>query len=297
MPDYNLGIGTTGLRKEVVDAAVKQVAARSFKFKQAVTINSTSGWKNTFYREDLSISSGPIGNKFEGIPRGANFPNGSTKWEEVSVRIIKFGSQANIPWEDDISNEINVMARSIIRRTEEVVKAVDDYIWGELTEDRTLTGVIQSFAIGGAFGRGGHWDETSAAIVDNLLEASELIAINGNYDTSDLICFVSPKDHRSIMNYVADKGAQWQGPATNILINGDIGKVGGVRLIESNSVTASYALVVKPRTCATYRELVSLRSTVIDDPYRSKTIRVVEEGAIELTDPLAVVLIGGTKAA
>ncbi len=297
MVDYNLGIGTTGLRKEVVDAAVKQVAARSFKFKQAVTINSTGAWKNTFYREDLSISSGPIGNKFEGIPRGANFPNGTTKWEEVSVRIIKFGSQANIPWEDDISNEINVMARSIIRRTEEVVKAVDDYIWGELTQDRTLTGVIQSFAIGGGNGRGGHWDETSAAIVDNLLEASELIATNGNYDTSDLICFISPKDHRSIMNYVADKGAQWQGPATTVLINGDIGKVGGVRLIEATSVTASYALVVKPRTCATYKELVSLRSTVIDDPYRSKTIRIVAEGAIELTDPLAIVLIGGTQKA
>ncbi len=145
---FGLEVGSEGLRKEVVDSMVKQTAARTYKFKQAVAIVPTSAWTNTFFREDLEVSSGPTGNKFKGIPRGANFPHGSTKWEKISVRIVKYGSEVNIPWEDILSNDINVQARNIVRRTEEVVKSVDDTIWNELTEDRLGTGVVQSFAIG-----------------------------------------------------------------------------------------------------------------------------------------------------
>ncbi len=295
---FSLGIGSEGLRKEVIDSMVKQVAARTYKFKQAVAIVPTSAWTNTFFREDLAISDGPTGNKFKGIPRGANFPHGSTKFQEISVRIVKYGSEVNIPWEDILSNDINIQARNIVRRTEEVVKSVDDTIWDELTEDRSGTGIIQSFAIG-ALGltRGGSWNQSSAAIIDNLMEASQVIAENGNYDVSNLMCFVSPRDKRSIMKYLSDKGAQWDSIATDIATNGRIAKVAGITIVESTSVTASYALVVKPKTCATYKELVSLRSTTIDDPYKSLKIRIVEEGTIELTDPKAVVLISNTQAA
>ena len=127
------------------------------------------------------------------------------------------------------------------------------------------------------------------------MHASRLIA-EANYDVGNLICFISPYDKQSIMTYLADKGAQWPSIATGIATNGNIGKMGGIPLIESNSVTASYALVVKPKICATFKQLVPLQSTTKDDPFRSVMIRVVEEGVVELTDPLAVCLISNTQA-
>ena len=289
-------VGESVLRKEVVDAMVKQIAARAYKFRQAFAVVSTNAWTNTFYREDLAVSAGPEGNKFKGIPRGANFPTSDVKWEKVSVSITKFGSEANIIWEDILANDINVQARTLIRKTEDIVKAVDDANWEDLTEGRTLTGRIQSFAIvftgNEAHGR---WDQASAAIVDDMMKASELISTNGNYDVGNLICFVSPRDNRSLKNYIADKGAQWQGPATDVLTNGRTGKIAGIQIVESNSVTASYALVVKPKTCATWKSLVSLRTNTTDDPFKSWRVRIVEEGVTELTDPLAIVLIGNTQ--
>ena len=288
---YPLGAGVEALRKEVIDSVIKQTASRSYKFKQAVAVVPTSANKNTFFRENLEVSTGPSGNKFKGIPRGANFPQSDTEWQEVTVRILKFGSEVNIPWEDIISNDINVMARSIIRRTEEVVKAVDDYIWDELTQE---VGAGSSQDIG-SFSLVKHWDESSAAIVDDIKRAAEIISTTGNYATDNLLCFISPRDERSIMNYIADKGAQWTAPATNALRNGEIGKIAGVTFIASNSVEASYALVVKPKTCATYNQLVSIRSTTVEDPYKSTMIRVVEQGSISLTDPKAIVLIKGTQ--
>ena len=288
--DYNSEVGHAVLRKEVIDNMVKQTAAQTYKFKQAVSIQPTDAWKNTFFREGTSVLLGNTGNTTKGIPRGANFPHDRPNWQELTVRIIKYGLETNIPWEDIISGNINVQARSIIKLTAGVVKAVDDQIWDELTESRAGTGVIQSFAITA----GKTWNATSAAIVDDLLKASELISLQ-NYDVGNLLCFVSPKDKRSIMNYLHDKGAQYNQLGEDIARNGAIAKVAGITLIESNSVTTSFALVLKPKVCATYKELVSLRSTTIEDPYKSLKIRVVEEGAIELTDPLAIVLINNTQ--
>ena len=296
MPQYPLESGVAGIRKEVIDSMVKQTAARTYKFKQAVAIIPTNAWNNTFFREDLTIPSGQTGNATKGISRGANFPQYTIDWQEVTVKIVKHGLEDNIPWEDILSDNINVQARTIIRLTEGVVKSVDDDIWDAISETHgTQAGlnVIQSFVIDQT--SRGQWTESSAAIIDDLMKASELIATNGNYDVSNLICFISPRDHRAVKNYLADKGAQWMTIATDVATNGRVGKVAGITLVESNSVTASYALVVKPKTCATFKQLVSLRSTTIDDPYKSLKIRVVEEGVVEVTDPLAICLIKNTQ--
>lgn len=286
--------GETTLRREVIDSMVKQTAARKYKFKQAVAVVSTNAWTNTFYRENQTIPAGQSGNNTKGIPRGAAFPQYTIEWDPVSVKIIKFGLEESISWEDLLSDNIPVQARTIIKLTSGVVKAVDDFIWDQLTESRVPVN-IQSFTIGSGT-RGGHWDEASAAIIDNLMECSQLISeADNNYDVDNLMCFVSPRDKRNIMNYLADKGTQWSPIATDIARNGRIGKVAGITIVESSSVTASYALVVKPKTCATYKELVGLRSTTVEDPYRSLKIRIVEEGTVELTDPKAVVLIKNTQ--
>ena len=90
---YGIETGNTtrGIRAEVVDAMVKQTAERTYKFKQACAIVTTSAWKNTFFREDTTVLTGASGNSQKGIPRGANFPQAVVKWTELSVRIVKHG--------------------------------------------------------------------------------------------------------------------------------------------------------------------------------------------------------------
>jgi len=290
---YDLQASTQGLKREVVDAMVKQVAAPSYRFKQALAIETTNAWDNTFYREDPATSSGPTGNAFEGVPWGAEFPQRSVDFSRHTVRIIKFAAEENIPIENQWMNAINVLTRTVIRRTQDVVKAVDDYIWGELTQDfetgQTLS-EIQSYAVSTIRA----WNTTSAALLDDLLGASRLIA-NKNYDVSNLICFISPRDKQSIMSWVAEKGAQWPSLATGIVTNGNIGKIGGIQLVEAASVAASYALLVKPQTCATWKSALALTSDTETDPLKSIRFRIAEEGAVLRTDPKAIVLIKGTQ--
>lgn len=285
------GRDSPAIRPEVVDYMVKQTAQQAYKFKQAVSVVPTSSWNNTFFREDQTVLAGQSGNSQKGVPRGANFPQAYARWQEVTVRVIKHALEANIPWEDVIANGIPIQARQTIKLTEGIVKSVDDDLWDSLTESRTHTGAIQSYAVGGD----AHWDGQSAAIIDDLMSASELIGKNANVTTDNLICFINPRQKRLIMKYLSENGNQFPSIATGVVTNGNIGQVAGIQLVESNSVTGSFALVVKPKSCATYKEFVSLRSNVTEDPFKSVRIRVVEEGVCGIDEPKQICLIFGTE--
>ena len=127
------------------------------------------------------------------------------------------------------------------------------------------------------------------------MNAKQLIGV-ANYDTSGLMAFISEKDHRSIVNYLAEKGAQFPSVGNDMAKNGRVGKLAGIQLVVSNNVTASFALVVVPKVVGAWRESVSLRSDLKKDAFKGTRIRVVEMGVAQLTDPSASVLIIGTQA-
>ena len=287
---FDQQVGTTELRKEVVDKVIKGFATQAYKFKQAVSISTTNAWKNTYFRESSEALTGPTGNAIRGIPRGANFPQAVVKWEKVETFIEKYGLEDNIFWEDILTNDIDVQSRTLFRIAEGVVKAVDDEIWDVLTESQSPVN-IHTIDLGGT----GQWDKAaSAAIIDNLMECKQKIG-QYNYPTNNLMAFISEKDHRSIVTYLADSGAQFPDVGTDMARNGRIGKIVGINLVVSNSVTASFALVVVPKICGTWKSAVPLRTETVKDPFKSTKIRAVEMGVTQLTDPGAVCLISYTQ--
>jgi len=284
--------GSTTLRKEIVDGVIKGRANASYKFKQAVSISTTSAWDNSFYRESSAALSSQTGYPAK-IPRGGNFPQASVDWTKHIKTIEKYGLDDNIIWEDILTDNINVQARTLFKIADGVAKAVDDDIWNTLSEDRTVVEIQQvNLAQGTEANR--YWDVASAAIIDDLMKAKQLIG-QFNYPTNNLMCFISERDHRSIIKYLTDSGAQYPNIGEATATNGHIGKLAGIQLIVSNSVTASYALVVVPKVCATWKAAVPLSTDVTVDPFRSVRVRAVEEGVLQMTDPRAVVLIAGTQ--
>lgn len=282
-------VAQEAIRGTYYDSAVKAIADATYKFKQALTISTTGAWTNYFYRGTNTVLAGQSGNDEKGIPRGAEFPNANTSWDRIQSIIEKYGLEANIPYEDIISNEIDVVDRTLFKISQGVAASVDATIWDTLTESRSPTN-IQSITITG----GQTWDATSAAIIDDLLQAKQKIA-EENLDTSNLMAFISPKDYRSILNYLAGKGAQFPSIGADVANNGNMGKLAGIDLIVSNQVTASYALVVVPKVVGTWKELVPLQTTTKEDPYKSRTIRATCLGVCQLHTPKAAVLIIGTQ--
>jgi len=282
-------VGEGALRAEVVDKAIKGFANASYKFKQAVSISTTNAWKNYFYREASAALTGPTGNAIKGIPRGANFPQAVVEWEKVPTWIEKYGLEDNIYWEDIKTNDIDVQGRTLFKIAEGVVKAVDDEIWDVLTESRSPVN-IHTFTITATY----HWNGSSAAIIDDLMHAKEMIG-TFNYPVNNLMCFISQKDHRSIVKYLADSGAQFPSVGEDMAKNGRVGKLAGINLVVANSVSASNALVVVPKIVGTWKAAVPLQTNTTIDPFRSVRIRAVEMGVTQLTDPKAAVLIRNTQ--
>lgn len=280
---FDQGITTANMRSQFFDGTVKGFAERMYKLKQVVFIDNTGAWKNFFFRESNTPLAGQSGNAARGIPPGALIPNAVTSWERVQTVIEKYGLQCNIPWESIRTNEVNVMTRQMFRIAEGVTKAVDDQIYAGISESGTATN-IQTVA---AFAR---WSLSSAAIFDDLGAARQKIG-EYNYPTTDLVCIVTPMQRRSINSYLVSKGAQFPQLGNDTAVNGDAGQLNGIRFIETISANSSYAIVCLPKVCATWKSLTPLQTTTIEDPYVSTTVRAIEEGVLQLTDPKAVVLI------
>lgn len=281
-------VGSQNIRSQVFNKTVKGFAEAMYKFKQVVTVESTAGWKNYFYRENPTALSAGGADSVKGVPRGSSYPQAYETWDRIQTVVQKYGLESVIPWEDLISDDVDVRQRTLFRIAEGVAKAVDDQIWIDLGGTGTLSAVT-SFTLVGR-----EWDLASATIIDDLMRAKTLIAQN-NYDTTNLVALISPRDHRSIINYLASKGAQFPTIGSSVAMNGEMGNLAGIKLIVSNSVTASNALIVVPKICATWKELQSLTTTTIEDPYKSLTVRSAEVGVLQLTDPNAVIRIFGTQ--
>lgn len=285
---YDNQVGTVDVRAQTFDSAIKQIATRKYKFKQAVTIASTGSWKNYFFREKQGVLVGQSGNAIKGVPRGAEFPHAVVEWDRIQTVISKYGLEGSIDYEEIISNEIDVRNRTLVKIAEGVTKAVDDEIYTVLADTDGAGGNISSFS---AFAP---WNHSSAAILDDLGQAEQLIAEN-DYDTGDLMVFINPRDKRSMQKYLTDKGSQFPDVSGDIVRNGMIMKLLNYSIIVSRSVPASRALVVIPKRCATWKELDPLTTVTEDKPGIGIKIRTWEMGVTQLTDPKAVVLIAKTE--
>ena len=165
--------GMADLRKENVSKIVTGFALTEYKFKSLCMVEKSSAWKETYFQEtaaDLTNASSPV----EGVPRLANFPYGEVSWTEKSKRHMKHAMEGVVSYEDQRTNDIGVIARTLLRIARAIAKSVDAEIWDTLTESRTgsLTNKVTIAA-------GYEWDSDTLANQDpiaNLLNAKILIA-------------------------------------------------------------------------------------------------------------------------
>jgi hypothetical protein len=277
------GPGEDKLRATSYDLAIKQLANYSYKFKQLVSVVSSSSWKNYFFREQTDVLTNQTGNAIKGIPRGADFPNAVLTWEQVSSRIDKYGLSATIDHEDLIAGNIDMRNRTVLRIAEGVTKAVDTEISNVLSENwvasNIQTGTLQ----------GGYWNQTSAAIIKDL--AKMKAQVKAYYDNaSDFTIVINPNVEPHVLHYIYEKGNQAQ-TAGQAAFNGQIGNPAGVNIITASIVPVSFALFLVPKTCATWKSLMPLQTETKTEAFKGDTITACEYGVTELHEPKQVVLL------
>ena len=287
-------VGQADLRAENVEKIVTGFALQEYRFKQICMISKSSAWQESYYQETAADLTGGTGSAVKGVPRLANFPYGEVSWTKQSSYLTKYGMEGVISWEDAMTNNIDVIARTLLRIGRAVAKAVDDEIWDVISESQSASN-INSVAITA----GDEWDSATIANRDpiqDILNGKKKIA-ESNYDPDNGSGFLllSPKDYANLLGNANIRNAG-QFYTDAVTKNGRVGQILGLQIIVSNSVTADFALVVIAKEAATWKEANPLTVRTINDPGVKYTIRAWEIGVTQLVNPKAVTLISNTQA-
>ncbi len=283
---------TTGeptLRAEHISRIVKGFALKNYKLKPLCMIESSSAWTETYFKEtaaDLvkTTTTGITDESFEGIPRLAGFPHSEVSWEEVSGRNLKHGTSGVISWEDERTNNIPVMARTMLRIARAITKSVDDVIGAKILSE---AGNVQA--------ANATWNNAAIADRDpiqDLLNAKSLIEID-NYDPDvNAALIVHPTNAAELLGNanVRNAGQFYTDAATR---NGFIGRLLSLDVIKTTSVAEGGAQIIIRKQACTWKSVVGLQTHVMNDPLVKKTIRSGEVGQIQVPNPDAICSITG----
>lgn len=283
--------GEADLRAQAYDRIVRGFALQAFKIKPLVMVQSSSAWTESYYEEDSSELTGGLGSNVKGIPRLANFPYGEPNWTLKSARQAKYGMEGVISWEDEKTNNVDVITRTLLRVARAVAKSVDDEIYDQLLDNAGNTVTISA---------GNEWDSATVANqnpIQDILNAIKLITVD-NYDVIDGTgaILLNPIEWALLLGNesVRNAGQFWTDSVTR---NGKVGRICGLDMVVSNSVTTDTGtLVLKKKECAVWKEAHPLNVVSINDPGVKTTVRAWEVGTTQVVNPNAICKITNTTA-
>ena len=278
--------GEADLRKENVSRVVTGFALQEYKMKQLCMIQSSSAWTETYYKEESTelVGADTVGGTVKGIPRLANFPYGEVEWTKASAINLKHGMEAVISWEDEHTNNIPMIARTLLRIARAVTSSVDGVI---------AAGILAS--AGNTTAANATWNNATVANRDpiqDILDAKAEIAIdNYNPDRNGYIV-MHPTNYAELLGNANVRNAG-QFYTDKVTRNGVVGHLLGLTVISSISVTEGGAQVLIAKEALTWKSVVGLTVKTIDDPGIKKTIRAFEVGQLQVTNINAICKITG----
>lgn len=287
--------GEADLRKEFVDGAVKAVALMEYKLKNLCTVDSSSAWTESYYREtNTELTGGGVASPttVKGIPRLAPFPYGEVSWTKVSALIEKYGMEGQISYEDAKLNNIPMIQRTILRIGRAVAYAVDSQIAAVM-----LASAGNTFAIAA----GSEWDSATVANRDpvfdilygiQMLRADNIDALNGNgYLCLNGTDYTNLISNTKVMNNPTFKSA-------DVVSNGVVGEICGLKIMVTQALEATtpdVAYIVVAKEAMTWKEATPLTVVQVEDAGIKTTIRAFELGVCQMTSPNAVCKITNTR--
>lgn len=278
------------LRYENIDRAVKAVAALEYKLKTLCTIDTSSAWTETYFREtnDDEVDGG-TGSKIRGVPQMAPFPFFDVSETKVQSVIQKYAGESIISIEAEQTATIPMLQRKIYRLTQKITYQVDKAIESVLSASAGNTFAITA---------GNEWDSATVANRDpvydilygvQMLRADGIDALNGNgYLVVNGTDYTNIISNSKVLNHPTFQ-------SVSAVQNGVVNTLAGLKIMVSETVTPDQAYIVVSKMALTWKQASPLTTKTIDDPGKSTTIRAWERGVCQIPVPNAVCKITNTR--
>ena len=290
-------VGEQDLRAEYIDATIKAIALREYVLKDLCTVESSSAWTESYYREtntdptDITTGGGAF-QKIKGVPRLAPFPFGQASWTKVSGINQKYAAEGLIGYEDELMLNLSVIQRTLLRIARAPVLAIDSEIAAAM-----LANAGNTVTIAGGY----EWDSATVAQrlpIKNILDAIQTIradnlnALGGN----GYLCLNGTDYTNLISNSQVVNNPTYK---SGVMENGVVGELCGLKIKVTESLefgTPDKAYVVIAKEAMTWKTVVPLTTMTIVDPGIKKTIRAWELGQVQVVVPNAICRIDNTRA-
>ena len=266
-------------------------------FRKYVNVTNTSAREIRYFVKtsgilDSTDTTGITASQIANVAPGARPVSIEQSWTRSTAYVRKYFVESPTIADEDIKDsDVDILASNIRDLTLAISNQIDSRIWNVMTESQSVVN-INTNATEAA------WDAasyTSVNIVEDIMEAKQNIRVNSGFSPEGAVLFLSPKDHRSMINWLIDgKGSSIPSFASARLTDGVVMEILGLRVVVSNNVTADYAAVVIPKLAVTWKTFTGLTSAVISEPGIGKKIRIWEEGEDILERPKCVNLITNT---
>ena len=278
------------LRYENIDRAVKAVAALDYKLKTLCTIDSSSAWTESYFREtNDDETDGGTGSPIRGVPQFAPFPFFDVTETKVQSVIQKYAAESVISLESEQTATLPMLQRKIYRLTQKITYQVDAAIESVMSASAGNTLAITA---------GEEWDSSTIANRDpvkNILEAINELrkdgidALNGNgYLVVNGTDYTNIISNSKVLNHPTFQ-------SVSAVQNGVVNELAGLKIMISETVTADQAYVVVAKLALTWKQASPLTTRTIEDPGKSTTIRAWERGVCQIPVPNAVCKITNTR--
>jgi hypothetical protein len=277
--------GDFDLRAEEWRRDLVGFAMEKYTLIEDITVKGTSSWINHYYQETAAALTGTGTRTVKGLGRGSELPFGGPTWTLNDSYMQKYGLKSYILYEDAISDNIDVVGRTLAKVAEGVVNSVEDEIFDVITESQSAVNTLTTASTAA-------WDAGSGQhpVKDILIAMRKIAAQNYTeiYKGAGAL-WLSPLDYQSLLVFVYDKGAQGPKFGEMILADGRVQQTFlGLRVRISNSVKADFSVVLVRKRCATWVELEPLRVRIEDHSPKDYEISAWQFGKTQLTDPKCV---------
>ena len=280
--------GEQDLRKEDIDAIVKNYALESFTMLQVCTIIKTSAVTNTYYQETDSditktTTTGITDTTFAGVPEGAVFPNVEHSWTETSERVTKHGADHTMSWEVWKLSAIDVKARMMERIGRAIAKSVDTAIITELATTTNTAAATNT------------WDNATESLqqpMKDLLAGQAGMAVDNWNAYKNTYVILHPNNFMELMNNPVIRNASQFGNA-GVAQNGKVAQVAGMTFIVNNASTENTVLMCIGQSAMSWYEAAPLQTDVKEDPGQTLRIRAWQMGVPVLVNNNAAWKITG----
>ena len=229
--------------------------------------------------------------KLSNIAPGARPFVAETSWTPDTKYSIKYMLDSPmINMEDESDAEVQVFRDNAKDVVESIANDVDSDIWDVATENQSPS-LINSTAATAAWNAASGQDP-----FEDIMEGKQEIRETTKRSIKNGVLLVNAKGEKDLLVWlVSTKGSSIPNFASEKVGSGTLSGIAGLRVIVSENVTATFALVGDLKQAVEYRQFKPLQTWIITEEGIGRKIRVSTNGVAILRKPKYISLITGVR--